>query len=49
MKQALLCDRNIWTGDTGATQHMTSNKEGMTNIKKATNHDKVTVGNGNVG
>lgn len=41
LKQATLCYRNIWNGDTVVTQHMTLNKEGMTNIKNATNNDKV--------
>jgi hypothetical protein len=47
-KQALLSDRNIWIGDTSAMQHMTLCKDGMTNVKRATSEDKVTVGNGSI-
>jgi hypothetical protein len=47
-KQALLSDRNVWIGDTGATQHMTAYRDCMMNIKRATSEDRVTVGNGNV-
>jgi hypothetical protein len=48
-KQALLSDLNVWIGDTGgAMQHMTAFKNGMTNICKTGNEDKVTMGNGHV-
>ena len=47
-KQALLSDRNVWIGDTRATQHMTAYKDCMMNIKRATSEDRVTVGNGNI-
>jgi hypothetical protein len=47
-KQELLSDPNVWIRDTGATQHMTAFKKGMTNIRKAGKEDRVTMGNGHV-
>jgi hypothetical protein len=38
----------MWIGDMGATQHMTASKLGATNVHKASNTDKVSMGNGQV-
>ena len=39
-------DPNIWIADTAATVHMTPHKAGITNLRKATHLDTITMGNG---
>ena len=43
----LLTDPNVWIADTAATVHMTPHKIGISNIRKATGADSITMGNGN--
>jgi hypothetical protein len=43
--QVLLDDPNVWIGDTAATVHMTSHKQGFINLHEATEDDTVTMGN----
>ncbi len=45
---ATLLDPDIWIADSGATVHSTPHKFGMHAIKKATNKDGLTMGNGSV-
>ena len=37
---------SFWIGDTGATHHITNSLNGMFNLRKDTEVDKVQVGNG---
>ena len=41
-----LNDPNVWIADTAATVHMTPHREGLTNVRKATVSDAITMGNG---
>jgi hypothetical protein len=43
---AMLSDRNIWIGDTGASSHSTFDSTGLIDVKQASDQDQVTVGNG---
>jgi hypothetical protein len=43
--QQILNDPNVWIGDTGATVHMTPYQNGITNIRKGSKNDAVTMGN----
>ena len=41
----LLLDKNIWVFDTGSSGKVTAHKEGLVNVKKATDSDGVMIGN----
>ena len=43
----LLDDPNVWIADTAATLHMTPYLSGITNVRKATVTNSITMGNGN--
>ena len=46
-EQGLLDDPNVWIADTAATVHMTPYRNGISNVRKATGADSITMGNGN--
>ena len=41
-----LKDKHIWIADMGASARTTPHKKGLTNIRKPTEADSITVGNG---
>jgi hypothetical protein len=43
----ILLDPNIWIADTAATVHMTAHRNGLTDVRNATDGEKITMGNGN--
>jgi hypothetical protein len=42
----ILTDPNVWIADTTAMVHTTHHSLGMSNGKKATEDDAITIGNG---
>ena len=45
---ALLKDKDIWIGDTGASSHSTFSNEGLILLQTVNDGDRITVGNGQV-
>jgi hypothetical protein len=44
--QSLLDDPNVWIGDTAATSNSTPHAEGLSEVRKPTACDSITMGNG---
>ena len=48
MDARILEDPNVWVTDTGATCDSTPHKQGMCNLIKGQDKDKITMGQGDI-